>query len=86
MGAGKSAQAISLLEKALAKFDSDRYSADILNVKAYYYLASAYDKSGWKSKAVDAYTTFLDIWKDADPGFKEVDDAKARLAAFKSSS
>jgi hypothetical protein len=47
-------------------------------------LGLAYEKSGWTSKAVDKYEEFLDIWKDADPGIPEVEDARDRLARLKS--
>ena len=40
----------------------------------------AYEASGWHDKAAAQYTEFLDIWKHADPGIAEVDDAKERLA------
>jgi hypothetical protein len=34
-------------------------------------------------KALEHYEKFLDLWKDADLGIAEVDDAKERLAALK---
>ena len=39
-----------------------------------------YGQKGWKGKAIEHYEKFLDLWKDADPGIAEVDDANERLA------
>jgi len=38
---------------------------------------------GWKGKTIEQHEKFLDLWKDADPGIAEVEDAKKRLAALK---
>jgi hypothetical protein len=42
-----------------------------------------YEERGWPGKAIEHYETFLDLWKDADPGIDEVDDARERLAGLK---
>jgi len=36
------------------------------------------------SKATEHYLKFLSLWKDADPGIPEVEDAKERLGGLKS--
>ncbi len=37
----------------------------------------------WKDKAIEHYQKFLDLWKDADPGIAEVEDAKKLMTALK---
>ena len=41
----------------------------------HYRLAKLYEDKAWTGKAIEHYEKFLDFWKDADPGFPEVDDA-----------
>lgn len=53
-------------------------------VKKHYFLGLAYEKSGWVTQALGEYNRFLEIWKEADPGIKEVDDARDRMAQLKS--
>ncbi len=49
----------------------------------HYWLAKLYEQKEWKGKAIEHYEKFLDFWKDADPGFVEVEDARKRLALLK---
>jgi len=75
---GRLDEAVAELEKALNRYDEDRVW-ETSAVKAYYLLGLAYEKSGWNKKAIEKYEEFLDIWKNADPGIPEVEDAKERL-------
>ena len=83
---GKIGEAVAELEKALSRYDDYRVGAPTWAVKAYYLLGLAYEKSGWKAKAIEQYEEFLDIWKDADPGIPEVQDAKERVKKLKAES
>jgi len=38
---------------------------------------------GLKGKAIEHYEKFLDLWKDADPGIAEVEDASTKLGDLK---
>jgi serine/threonine protein kinase/predicted Zn-dependent protease len=52
--------------------------------KSFYMLGKIYEQQGDTTKAIEHYQKFLSLWKDADPGFPEVDGAKKRLAELKS--
>jgi tetratricopeptide (TPR) repeat protein len=72
-------EAVAKLEEVLSRYDENRALFAIWAVKAHYLLGLAYEKSGWNKKAIEQYEEFLEIWKDADPGIPEVEDAKERL-------
>jgi serine/threonine protein kinase/tetratricopeptide (TPR) repeat protein len=50
--------------------------------KSFYMLGKIYEEQGEKTKAVEHYEKFLDLWKEADPGMAEVEDARSRLAGL----
>ncbi len=54
-----------------------------LYAKSIYMLGKICEKQGRKDKAVEHYEKFLFLWKEADPGIAEVEDAKKRLAGLK---
>ena len=60
----------------------DRWYYGYIYVKSVYMLGKIYEKQGETAKAIEQYEKFLNLWKDADPGLAEVEDAKKRLAAL----
>jgi len=77
------------LDKAIDKherlitFDPDSKDRRLIHPRYHYRLATLYEQKGWKGKAIEHYEKFLELWKDADPGIAELDDAKKRLAGLK---
>jgi serine/threonine protein kinase/predicted Zn-dependent protease len=51
--------------------------------KSFYMLGKIYEQQGDTAKAIEHYEKFLDLWKDADPGISEVDNARKRLAGLR---
>ena len=85
--AGQLGEAVTEYENVLIGFYEPFIQSSLFDiVKAHYYLGTAYEASGWDNKAIKQYEIFLDIWKNADPGIKEMDDARVRLARLKSKS
>ena len=46
-------------------------------------LGKIHEQQGNEAKAIESYEKFLELWKDADPGLSEAEDARTRLAALK---
>jgi tetratricopeptide (TPR) repeat protein len=50
---------------------------------SFYMLGKIHEQQGDTARAIEQYEKFLDLWKDADPGIAEVEDAKKRLAGLR---
>ena len=66
-------------EKILTMIPGKLYQGDIY-ARSLYRLGKIYEEKGWKSKALEDYEKFLKLWKEADSGFPEKEDARKRLA------
>ncbi len=78
---GEVDKAISVYEKLILSPVKER--PEMIHPKYHYYLARLYKKSGRTGDAVSHYEKFLSLWKDADPGIAEVEDAREKLSELK---
>jgi len=84
MESGDLEKAQKLYER-ITKLKTGRLRWGDLCAKSYCMLGEIYEQLGNTAKAREHYKIFLDLWKDADPGIAEVEDAKKRLADLKTS-
>jgi len=70
--------------KKIISLTSGRIFNGDIYAKSFYMLGKIFEQKGWKGKAIEHYEKFLDLWKDADPGIAEVEDAKKRMTGLKS--
>jgi tetratricopeptide (TPR) repeat protein len=70
-------------EKAVSLRVGRLYFGDIY-ARSYYHLGIIGQLQGKKAEAAEHYRKFLELWKNADPGRPEVEDARKRLAAISS--
>jgi len=79
--AGDLVKAQEVYEK-ITSLTVGRLICNDIYVKSFYMLGKIYEQQGKKAKALENYEKFLDLWKDADPGIPEVEDARKRLAGL----
>ena len=77
--AGDLVKAQEEYEKITALTTGRLHYGDIY-AKSFYMLGKIYEQQGKTTKSIENYEKFLDLWKDADLGIAEVEDAKKRLA------
>jgi len=77
------------IDKAIVEYEKivtcDPKSSDrrLILPKYHYALAKLYEQQGLHGKAVQQYERFLALWKDADPDWVELKDAKSRMIRLK---
>jgi tetratricopeptide (TPR) repeat protein len=66
----------------ISNMTSERLIFGDIYARSFYHLGRIFEHQGKRDRAIEHYEKFLDLWKNADPGLPEVDDAKSRLAAL----
>jgi len=77
--AGRFQEAASILAVESARYGQFRRHFPIWSALDHYYLAIALEEQGKVDQATEQYHRFLDLWSEADPGLKVVNDAQSRL-------
>jgi len=75
-------KAIAAYER-LVTFNPKSIDRRLIHPRNYYNLGKVCEQKGDKRKAKANYRKFLKLWKDADPGLPEVEDARRSLAGLK---
>ena len=76
--AGDLAKARETYEK-ITTLTSGRLAWGATYARAFYHLGVIAEQQGDKARAHEHFGKFLDLWKNADPGQREVADAKKRM-------
>ncbi|OGD27838.1 MAG: hypothetical protein A2028_00070 [Candidatus Aminicenantes bacterium RBG_19FT_COMBO_59_29] len=67
----------------ITQLTSGRLAYGDIYVKSFYMLGKIYEQKGERALAAENYRKFLDLWKGADPGLPEVEDAQKRMESLK---
>jgi tetratricopeptide (TPR) repeat protein len=79
---GKREKAAETYEKII-RLTGGRHGWGYIYSQCYYKLGQVYELLDHKGKAIEHYEKFFELWKDADPGVPEVNDARIRLVRLK---
>ena len=66
----------------LITFNPESKERRLIHPLFYFRLAKLYEQRDRGEKAIEHYQKFLDLWKDADAGRPEVEDARKKLAGI----
>jgi tetratricopeptide (TPR) repeat protein len=67
----------------ITELKSGRFEYSDIYAQSFYMLGKISQQKGNTAQAIQQYNKFLSLWKDADPGVAEVEDAKKRLDSLK---
>ncbi len=67
----------------ITELNTGRMNNGDVYARSFFRLGKIYEQKGEKARAIESYQKFLDLWKDADPGRTEVEDARRGLVGLK---